>query len=231
MDKNTQQPVAWLSIDCIGERYLCFSEPSDNDERLALYTSPPMPRDVLIDAMRDAVSDLKAGVFLADCGTDIAFRAVDYAAIADRYASQVQTEPVNQQTLAALKRLLECYKMADHHDGYCCCGSPMATHDDPMNCGHYATDAGEYNAGLVIKDMEAAIAAAEAAQPVGQQAETGRADANEQYAARYRWLRDKMLGVDFDWNESGLTVLCFEMPDGCAYGGNCDQNIDNAMQK
>lgn len=53
----------------------------------------------------------------------------------------------------------------------------------------------------------------------------------EQDAARYRWLRDKMLGVDFDWNESGLTALCFEMPDGCAYGGNCDQNIDNAMQK
>lgn len=52
----------------------------------------------------------------------------------------------------------------------------------------------------------------------------------EQDAARYRWLRDKMLGVDFDWNESGLTALCFEMPDGCAYGGNCDQNIDNAMQ-
>ena len=52
----------------------------------------------------------------------------------------------------------------------------------------------------------------------------------EQDAARYRWLRDKMLGVDFDWNESGLTALCFEMPDGCAYGGNCDQNIDAAMQ-
>lgn len=49
-------------------------------------------------------------------------------------------------------------------------------------------------------------------------------------AARYRWLRDKMLGVDFDWNESGLTALSFEMPDGCAYVGNCDQNIDNAMQ-
>lgn len=53
----------------------------------------------------------------------------------------------------------------------------------------------------------------------------------EQDAARYRWLRDKMLGVDFDWNESGLTALCFEMPDGCAYGGNCDQNINAAMQK
>ena len=46
------------------------------------------PRAVLMAAMRDAVSDMKAGAFLADCGTDIAFRSVNYAAIADRYASQ-----------------------------------------------------------------------------------------------------------------------------------------------
>lgn len=48
-------------------------------------------------------------------------------------------------------------------------------------------------------------------------------------AARYRWLRENMLGVDFDWNESGVTALSFEMPDGCAYGGNCDENIDAAI--
>lgn len=158
-----------------------------------LYLAPP--RDVLM-AFGEAVL-VKAGVFMYES---------DIAALADRYASQVQTErntvtleemvaklkagengdaiseamtqatadmalgrairegrasqsePVNQQMLAALERLLECYKMADHSDGYCCCGSPIATHDDPMNCGHCATDAGEYNAGLIIKDMEAAIA-------------------------------------------------------------------------
>ena len=59
------------------------------------------PRAVLMAAMRDAVSDMKAGAFLADCGTDIAFRSVNYAAIADRYASQVaQDGPVNRQLLA-----------------------------------------------------------------------------------------------------------------------------------
>lgn len=48
-------------------------------------------------------------------------------------------------------------------------------------------------------------------------------------AERYRWLRERMLGIDFDWNESGITALSFEMPDGCAYGGCCNQNIDAAM--
>lgn len=51
----------------------------------------------------------------------------------------------------------------------------------------------------------------------------------EKDAARYRWLRNRMLGVDFDWCENGITALAFEMPDGCAYGGNCDQNIDAAI--
>lgn len=25
------EPVSWLSIDCIGERYLCFTKPNDLD--------------------------------------------------------------------------------------------------------------------------------------------------------------------------------------------------------
>ena len=39
----TQQgePVAWLSVDSIGERYLCFSRPNDGDKVLPLYTSAP----------------------------------------------------------------------------------------------------------------------------------------------------------------------------------------------
>lgn len=50
-------------------------------------------------------------------------------------------------------------------------------------------------------------------------------------ADRYRWLKEKMLGIDFDWQEAGITALSFEMPAGCAYGGDCDQNIDAAMEK
>ena len=36
-----QEPVAWLSVDCIGERYLCFSKPVDNDPVTPLYTYHP----------------------------------------------------------------------------------------------------------------------------------------------------------------------------------------------
>jgi hypothetical protein len=41
MAEPEQEPVAWLSIDCIGERYLCFSKPLDNDPVQPLYTHPP----------------------------------------------------------------------------------------------------------------------------------------------------------------------------------------------
>lgn len=48
-------------------------------------------------------------------------------------------------------------------------------------------------------------------------------------AMRYRWLRERLLGADFDWNESGVTVLAFEFPRNIGIGGNCDKNIDAAM--
>jgi len=38
--EQKQEPVAWMSIDCIGERYLCFSKPTDNDQVQPLYTAP-----------------------------------------------------------------------------------------------------------------------------------------------------------------------------------------------
>ena len=33
------QPVAWLSVDSIGERYLCFTRPDDGDTVQPLYTA------------------------------------------------------------------------------------------------------------------------------------------------------------------------------------------------
>lgn len=92
MGKCVQQPVAWLSIDCIGERYLCFSEPIDNDEKLALYTVPPVPRDVLLAALSDYKNNV--GLWMTQGGN-----APDIAAIADRYASHVQ--PVADKFLGA----------------------------------------------------------------------------------------------------------------------------------
>ena len=41
MAQPEQEPVAWLSTDSIGERYLCFDKPLDNDPVQPLYTTPP----------------------------------------------------------------------------------------------------------------------------------------------------------------------------------------------
>lgn len=37
--QHSGKPVAWLSIDSIGERYLCFAKPKDNDACYPLYTA------------------------------------------------------------------------------------------------------------------------------------------------------------------------------------------------
>lgn len=71
------------------------------------------------------------------------------------------------------------------------------------------------------------ILAAPQPSPTPQPSPASQVDALD--AERYRWLRERMLGIDFDWNESGITALSFEMPEGCAYGGCCNQNIDAAM--
>ena len=51
----------------------------------------------------------------------------------------------------------------------------------------------------------------------------------EKDAARYRWLKNRLLGADFNWNETDLSVLVFEFPRDVGIGGNCDKNIDAAM--
>jgi hypothetical protein len=47
------EPIAWLSIDSIGERYLCFSKPRDNDQVQALYAAPRTPAELLYAAPKD----------------------------------------------------------------------------------------------------------------------------------------------------------------------------------
>lgn len=46
---------------------------------------------------------------------------------------------------------------------------------------------------------------------------------------RYRWLRTKLVGASFDWDDEGMTVLAFEMPPSISVGPDCDRNIDAAM--
>lgn len=47
-------------------------------------------------------------------------------------------------------------------------------------------------------------------------------------AERYRWLKAQMVGASFNWDDEGMTVLAFQMPDGIALGSDCDKNIDAA---
>jgi hypothetical protein len=48
-------------------------------------------------------------------------------------------------------------------------------------------------------------------------------------AARYRWLKDRFLGADFDWDEAGGQILMIEWSGGAVWG--ClDLTVDAAMQ-
>ena len=48
-------------------------------------------------------------------------------------------------------------------------------------------------------------------------------------AERYRYLRNRLVAADFDWNETGDCVLIFDFPKNVSIGGNCDINIDAAI--
>lgn len=55
-------------------------------------------------------------------------------------------------------------------------------------------------------------------------------DALAKDAERYRWLRQRLVGASFDWDDEGMVVLAFEMPADLSIGADCDKNIDAAMQ-
>ena len=58
-----------------------------------------------------------------------------------------------------------------------------------------------------------------------------RLDAAANDAERYRWLRERLMAADFDWQVSGECALIFSWPKDCAVSGNCDATIDGAMLK
>lgn len=55
-------------------------------------------------------------------------------------------------------------------------------------------------------------------------------DALKKDAERYRWLRQRLVGASFNWDDEGMAVLAFELPDGVSIGADCDKNIDAALQ-
>jgi len=42
--QQAQEPVAWLYVDTVGERYLCFSRPTGGGAITDLYATPPAPQ-------------------------------------------------------------------------------------------------------------------------------------------------------------------------------------------
>ena len=112
MDKNTQQPVAWVVYNGWRKELPFLTEEAASDfvaaEQLhsdlsgslaayrviPTYTAPPVPRDVLMAALNEVNTK-----YMEVCGAQFGDEYI--AALADRYASKVaQAGPVNRQLLA-----------------------------------------------------------------------------------------------------------------------------------
>lgn len=57
------KPVAWMSTDCIGERYLCFSRPNDDDKCEDLYAIPATHRIVPVELLKRIEWVLKKSLY------------------------------------------------------------------------------------------------------------------------------------------------------------------------
>lgn len=147
MDKNTHQPVAWIDDD--GMVFWKDGIPPDGTD---LFAAQPVPRDVLMAVAEDVRSAIHEYN-----GVDIS--GVNLAAIADRYASQVQPEPVNQQLLAALKTVLPWVVTQEIACNGLKCREPVC-----MSCS-FDSEKSSQQAAADYAVAAASIAAAEAAQP------------------------------------------------------------------
>ena len=50
-------------------------------------------------------------------------------------------------------------------------------------------------------------------------------------ARRYRWLRDRFSGADFDWNRSGVCMLLAQAPNDIQVWGSLDLTVDAALAR
>lgn len=55
---NELKPAGYLSTDCIGEKFLCFSRPNDNDKCEELYAIPDTHRVVSVRLLRDLLAEM-----------------------------------------------------------------------------------------------------------------------------------------------------------------------------
>lgn len=67
-----------------------------------------------------------------------------------------------EKLVEALDACIASLERADTEEGVCCCGDDMATHGEPINCGHIPVDMGDYYAGKALDAARAALAEYEA---------------------------------------------------------------------
>jgi HD superfamily phosphodiesterase len=87
-----------------------------------------------------------------------------------------------------------------------------------------APDGSVHSSGYTADQMHAYATAATAAL-------RAELDALRRDAERYRWLRERLLAADFDYNGEGVEALVFELPGNTAVSADCDANIDAAMKE
>ena len=54
-------------------------------------------------------------------------------------------------------------------------------------------------------------------------------DPTKEDAARWRWIAPRFVGADFDWNEQGVSVLCFEIEKSFRISSDIDECVDVAI--
>jgi hypothetical protein len=107
--KEQTEPVAWLSIDSIGERYLCFSKPLDNDPAFPLYARPPQQAEPVAEPVVEPVVEpvFEIGFGWLVAGDKYPRGTKLYAAL-----SQQQAEPVQAELTADIQMLMkECNRL------------------------------------------------------------------------------------------------------------------------
>lgn len=72
--------------------------------------------------------------------------------------------------------------------------------------------------------------------PQAEHVDGGKGERDAKDAERFRWLRARFTGFDFDWmadndGENGKQVICFQIPEGMKIGRDIDAAIDDAIEK